>query len=180
MASSELELARKHLRLAQKVLDTKKAELVKAMALVQRLQQDVAEAEHELESAESCLYRVERVLEVVEIDENDDAESSNTNIGLPLVPTHPMRTLPLKSQHHSQLIGPRESHIDQASLAQLLMEEKLGIFKNKLLPSSLRRCLKRHQRKIVRLCKEHVSKANQVEKKQENSCDHRNSVLPMV
>ena len=178
MASSELELARKYLRLTQKVVDTKKAELVEALALVKRLQEEVTEAEHEFESAKSCLSRVERELEVVEIDENDYTESGYTNIGLPLVPTHPMRTLLGKSQNNSQLGRSRESPKNPARLAQLLMEEELGIFQNKILPSSLRRCLKRHQRKIVRLCEEQERK--EVEARQENLRDHAGTLSSMV
>lgn len=154
MSSSELELARNYLTLTKKVHDSKKAELMEAMALVTRLQEQVVMAEHDLRNARLCLEQVERKLEVVDVDDSDYEENRHPREGVPLVP--PLTNTMRRNTGHSEF--PMRSHDElsekvpdiQETLGKLLFRDS-SITHEFPIPASLRRSLLRYQRKILRL-----------------------------
>ena len=167
MASSELDLARRHLALTARVRASKAQELLQAKALVERLQEQVEEAEQDMHHARESMHRIERQLEVVELDDemddNDYGDGDKENqapkhprVGLPLVPTHPFGGRGKRSNHSN---NNESSHYN---ISQVLNGALFPLETTKenstacradsspRLPAALRRSLKRHQRKLMR------------------------------
>lgn len=168
MVSFELDVARQHLALSEKVHVTKTEELEQAKALVNRLQEQVMESRNDVEQAKEMVQRVERRLEVVEIDGTKDDGNRFPCIaaGVALAPTHPLfvhkkhtnqNGFPTNHRQALREIDPRGNSLDDVTTFDAarrqhyttLLDKELFASKG-LVPAKLRRSLRRHRRKLMR------------------------------
>ena len=156
MSCSELELAQRHLSLALKVYDSKTKEFEQAQALMGRLQEQCLEAEQDMVQAESYLHQVERRLHVVVIDDKaeEETDEESTKVGLAMVaPSQAMDEQQFSSSPNpgalSSTCRQQGSSLDRSAPSALLQVLSSAI-KGVPLSTSLRRALKRHQRKVSR------------------------------
>ena len=160
MSCLELELAQRHLSLALKVYDSKTKEFEQAQALMGRLQEQCLEAEQDMVQAESYLHQVERRLHVVVIDDKaeEETDEESTKVGLAMVaPSQAMDEQQFSSSPNPgalsstcrQQSSSTTSSLDRSAPSALLQVLSSAI-KGVPLSTSLRRALKRHQRKVSR------------------------------
>jgi hypothetical protein len=152
MSCSELELAKRHLSLAQKVYDAKRTEFDQVKVLIERLQEQLLEAEQDTRNAKKALQKVERRLCVVVIEDHDEDEGQNTLVCTPTTP----RGYKIDQEPHPSSRPPKSptchptNDSDGMSLS-LLLRILCWAMKGLPMPSSLRRSLKRYHRKMSSL-----------------------------
>lgn len=156
MTRSELELAHRHLNLTQKMYDSKKMEFQQAKVLMERLQEQMVEAELDVNNAKKLLSLIEYRMQVVVID--CDCECDNHHHHGPQKSKQP--ALQRDALNGAQITL---SHLDTIIEKDRMYDQSLPSNPNRAdedsttsqsmllpLPPGLRRSLKRHRRKLAR------------------------------
>jgi len=162
MSRYELELAQRCVVFAAKVHESKMKELEQAESWMRRLQNECQEAEQDVKLALNCLHKVEHKLRVVVID--DDQGMNDTPEDLLDQPTpihqcyvaHEEPRSPSSPDPESSTTGYRGSQNNnndglKNSTSSLVLQVLSCNDNGVPLSASVRRALKRHYRKLLRV-----------------------------